>query len=398
MTEATPAEDTGSERHASWVELFFDLVVVAGVTQLTHLLHDGESASSIALYALLFLAFWTAWGSITMYGNIAGERTHLSVVLVAMFGLAVMMASVAQLDEHWKAFAVGYILVRVLASRVWRRTQIVVDWPAAQLFGGVMPWIVSLWVSAEVRPWLWALGVAIDLFGLLMAQESRMMASAQERLDRVVERVQRSGRQFPEAYLPSLQAVRSDPVHLGERLGLFVIIVLGEGVIQVIAAASGVEWDRALGLWAVGSFAVLVGLWALSLIYGYAGVPLLRINVLPVRIAMAFHCVTTCALAGLAAGLGIVAAHPHSEPPATVRWLLYGGAALYFLTSLIAGVLTKARLSWLLAFALPCVLAPVVLASLGSLVGIAWSIWVLAAAVVWQLIYVRRIAPAPSPA
>lgn len=38
----------------------------------------------------------------------------------------------------------------------------------------------------------------------------------------------------------------ADAAHLTERLGLFVIIVLGEGVISAVQAASEVEWDRAL--------------------------------------------------------------------------------------------------------------------------------------------------------
>ncbi|WP_055715897.1 low temperature requirement protein A [Streptomyces torulosus] len=65
-----------SARHASWLELLFDLVAVAGVAQLAHVLHDEPSAHDVAVYIVLFVAFWTAWLSNTLYGNVAADRTR----------------------------------------------------------------------------------------------------------------------------------------------------------------------------------------------------------------------------------------------------------------------------------------------------------------------------------
>ncbi|MEU7062827.1 low temperature requirement protein A [Streptomyces sp. NPDC046161] len=50
------------ERHASWLELFFDLIAVAGVAQLASLLRGAPGHGEVLLYCLLYLAFWTAWG------------------------------------------------------------------------------------------------------------------------------------------------------------------------------------------------------------------------------------------------------------------------------------------------------------------------------------------------
>ncbi|MFI9063900.1 low temperature requirement protein A [Streptomyces sp. NPDC053429] len=50
------------ERHASWLELFFDLIAVAGVAQLASLLRGAPGHGEVLLYCLLNLAFWTAWG------------------------------------------------------------------------------------------------------------------------------------------------------------------------------------------------------------------------------------------------------------------------------------------------------------------------------------------------
>jgi low temperature requirement protein LtrA len=64
------SEESTSERHASWLELFFDLVAVAGVAQLSHLLHGNASTRDAGLFVVCFLAFWTAWMCFTVYGNV----------------------------------------------------------------------------------------------------------------------------------------------------------------------------------------------------------------------------------------------------------------------------------------------------------------------------------------
>ena len=46
------------------------------------------------MYALLFLAFWTAWIVFTLYANVAHENTHVRTAPAAMFGMAVMAAAV----------------------------------------------------------------------------------------------------------------------------------------------------------------------------------------------------------------------------------------------------------------------------------------------------------------
>ncbi|MFI6551247.1 low temperature requirement protein A [Streptomyces prunicolor] len=66
---------------------------------------------------------------------------------------------------------------------------------------------------------------------------------------------------------------RSQTEHLSERLGLFVIIVLGEDVAQVVEATSDAEWDKKLYMLAVAAFFLLPTLWALSFGHGCAGVP-----------------------------------------------------------------------------------------------------------------------------
>ncbi|MEU5953476.1 low temperature requirement protein A [Streptomyces sp. NPDC047525] len=386
-----------TERHASWIELFFDLVVVAGVGQLAHLLHEDPSLADAGLYLLLYLAFWTAWACFTVYGNVEGDRVRAPSMLLAMFGLAVMVAAVPGVreDEHVAAFVVAYVFLRWLAGRVWRRGQVVVDWPLAQFGVGALPWLISLWVQAPARYWLWAAGIALDLVIMLWVDSDRMLRGAREKFDQAV--AYRGGgrrndaRRHPEGEAPVIAAAPSESGHLAERLGLFVIIVLGEGVIQITTAASDTPWDAALAVTATGSFALLIGVWTLSLLYGFAGVPHLKPARLPVRFAMLLQCVTTAAIAALAAGLGAAAEHAHGPAPDGVRRLLCASVAAYFGISLLTGLFTGAERPWLLGWSLPCTLAPLALGFFGDGIGVGWLVWALAATVFWQVLY----APGP---
>jgi Bacterial low temperature requirement A protein (LtrA) len=99
----------------------------------------------------------------------------------------------------------------------------------------------------------------------------------QRRLDRLQAEVAREhprfgrGRREVPARITPLSA---DAPHLGERLGLFVIIVLGEGLVLLISAASEITWDAALVAAGAGGFTLIVALWAVGVRYGYAGLAL----------------------------------------------------------------------------------------------------------------------------
>ncbi|MFJ8026771.1 low temperature requirement protein A [Streptomyces sp. NPDC096311] len=151
------AEADEKERHATWLELFFDLIAVAGVSQLAHLLHGEPRAGDFAYYAVLFCAFWMTWTCFTLYGNVAADGTRTRILLAGMFGMAVMAAAVQGVREgrHMQAFAVVYVLMRILGSRVWQaRGQVLLDWPTAQFTLGVVPWTISIWADAPARFWL----------------------------------------------------------------------------------------------------------------------------------------------------------------------------------------------------------------------------------------------------
>ncbi|WP_166463098.1 low temperature requirement protein A [Amycolatopsis acidicola] len=369
------------ERHASWLELFFDLVAVAGVAQLSHLLHSSPGWSGAGLYVLCFLAFWTAWMCFTVYGNVAAGTTQALPVLAAMMGLAVMAAAVPEIHgDRAKVFALAYVAVRVLSDRAWRgRGAVVVDWPVAQMGAGVVPWIASLWAGDPWRYYLWALGLVLDLVVSFTFNRDRMARAIAERQARASER-------RPE--LRSVTIARLDEAHFGERLGLFMIIVLGEGVLMVTQAMSELAaWHGAVFGTAIGSLALLAGLWALLLQRGFGGIPMLA-DTAPPRTMLLLHCLVAGVLAALASGMGeLVESVPHGHVEPSARWLVCAAVAAI---GVVGAGAAAARYGWLwgLRPLAPAVLIPALAGLLDP--GAAGLVWLLVAAVAGQLLATRR--------
>ena len=341
---------TESERHASWAELFFDLIAVAGVAALAHVLESEIDARSLGLYAVLFLAFWLTWTGFMLYGNVAAGQTHVVRLMVGMFGLGVMAASVpgvthAVLEDGESGrpltvFAIAYVATRVYGSQSWRRGEVLLDFPVAQHSVGLLPWIISFWVDEPGKLAFWAVGVGLDLLMILVVSGDEMLEQARARVT-----AKSGGRRPPwtrrEGEAPVFRGVSVDPAHLAERLGLFVIIVLGESVVQVVGAASEADYDRGLLASGIASFVLLAGMFGLSVVYGYAGLPHLRAGRLPIRAALGLHCLATGVIATVAVSLATVVEHGPEPLPGPGRWLLCGAVGTYFALGLVAAVASR---------------------------------------------------------
>ncbi|OAP26713.1 MULTISPECIES: low temperature requirement protein A [Amycolatopsis] len=367
------------ERHASWLELFFDLVAVAGVAQLSHLVRGTTSWSDAGLYVVCFLAFWTAWMCFTVYGNVTGEAAHTMPVLLAMAGLVFMAGAVHDLDEHAQAFAIAYVAVRGLASRVWEgreNTRIIVEWPVVHAGMGVVPWFVSFWVDAPGKYLLWALGLGIDLVAGLTMSGERVAA-------RMTERATQSRRP-----VPGLAFAHLDIAHFGERLGLFTIIVLGEGVLTVTEAATEVpDWAGPLFWTVLGVLALLAALWGAALFQGFGGIPYLSHTAWGPRALLPVHCLVAGLLAALAAGFGdVVESVSPGHVAAGTRWLLCGCVAAFTMVGVAARVASKMWKRWDFVAVLAGLGIPAGLGFLGGTLTPARFLWVLVLAILPGLV------------
>ena len=210
-------EDADNERHATWLELFFDLVFVVAIAQLADGLAEDPSVRGFLIFVGLFVAVWWAWVGYTFYADRfdTDDPPHRVLMIAGMFAVAVL-ASVIPDAFHGETarFALAYAGVRaivvLLNARAWWHL------PAARpLLNVYIPAfatsIVLFVVSAAVEPphryWLWAVALAIDL-GTPLA----------------------SGRR--------IRLVPIHASHIPERVGLFTIIVFGESVLAVVVGTS----------------------------------------------------------------------------------------------------------------------------------------------------------------
>ncbi|MFI5698288.1 low temperature requirement protein A [Kribbella sp. NPDC051586] len=412
MSEQTGAAE---ERHASWLELFFDLTVVAAAAQISHRLHGAETLGQVAICAAMFYAIWSVWTATSVYANVAGEHTRRRAVLRTMLGIGVMAASVpgvwpGLLPDHTGephggsrtvAFTVAFLVCRgIAAGSASRDGKVIGFWPATQ---GVMaaPWVVALFVPEETAYWLWAGGIAADLmFSVMGARNPKAMEQRatsirrqqeQDQLrDRLLRRLWHGRRDEAPARPPLITTAQVERGHLDERLGLFVIIVLGEALAQVVDANTELDWDWKVGLASLAAFWLMIELWQLTTLYGFTPAPRSTTPLEPWAALLA-HLVVTGAIVAMAAGLGGLIPHAGEHLEAKERWYLFGGLALYFVISGVAGVIGKVRLRWFLGWQIPCLLVSVLVAALGHSLP-AYALAVVAAAVpTWFYSYNRLV-------
>jgi low temperature requirement protein LtrA len=403
---ADEPEDTRIKRHASWAELFFDLVVVAGVAALAHVLGSELDLAALGLYALLFLAFWLSWTTFMLYSNVAAGKTRVLRLMIGMFGLGVMVASVPGVAHSvlghggdvrpLTAFTIAYIATRIYGSHSWRRGEVLLDFPVAQYSTGLLPWIVSIWVDGHWKLALWAMGIGLDLLLILVVSGDKILRQIQVKFT-----AQATTRRRPRPHVrhnedvPIVHGVSIDPAHFSERLGLFVIIVLGESVVQVVGAAADAHYDVGLLATGVASFVLLAGMFGLSVVFGYAGLPHLRAGRIPARAALSLHCLVTGVIATVAVSLSSVVRHGSDPLPDPGRWLLCGAVAAYFALGVVTGVASHSSdLQRTISRIITGIVVPLLLGLLATNAGGRTLVVCMALVVVAHLWFERRLAPA----
>lgn len=234
------SSSTAVDRHATWLELFFDLVFVVAVAELAHTLADHLTRGGVVTFVLLFMPVWWAWIGSTFYATRfdTDDLQYRLLTAVEMFAVITLAVNIhAGLGETSRGFALAYAAVRaVLVIKYYRAFRHI---PAARPlttryaagFGvAALIWFVSAFVPPPYRFVLWTLGLVIDIGTPLTAGDLH-------------------------ARIPP------HPSHLPERFGLFTIIVLGEAIVSVVSGIAVQDWTHQSFLVAVFSTAIAFSLW-----------------------------------------------------------------------------------------------------------------------------------------
>lgn len=395
------ADDLGTpDRPAriEWLELFFDLGVVAAISVLTADLHEEPSLEALGSWGISFTAIWLSWLVVVMYANSARAVTRFKTIAFALVCVLAMAASnPLEFPSRAWVFTAAFIVLRMVVSRSVGDTGTFLRSFPLQFGGvGLILWVISFFVPDPWKHLVWAVALVTDLMFIITAKPMRDEDLRQLQIRGLQHEHRQAERKAKRAHQPvegphtreeitnsgnrwlKMAMVDVDSEHLQERLGLFFIIVLGEIFMQIGGVASTQHWNFPLIALLAGAFALIVGLWWMTFSVGFAGNAQSHVEELGSRIALPSHLLSMAGVAVMAAGIN-AAAHDPSEPlEGLMLWVLCGGLALYFAVSTMTALFGKAPTAWVLTWGLPCTLAPVVLALVGSHLHPALLVWLLA--------------------
>ena len=215
-------QNGGGERHASWLELFFDLVLVVAIAQLAHLFVHHPDRHGALVAGGLFVTVFLAWQGFSFYADRFDTddlpfRVATFAQMLALLALAAQMRDVAA-GSH-AGFAIAFAVLRAILVALYVRAYRYAPSarPLVRRYASVYSVSVVLWLVSALLParWslvIWPVAILLDL----------SMPPLNTRLHR---------------------SIPTDPAHVPERFGLFTLIVLGELVVTVGIGTMEATWN-----------------------------------------------------------------------------------------------------------------------------------------------------------
>lgn len=318
----------GGHARVGFVELFFDLVFVFAITQISHGLLEHLNWSGALQAAMLLMAVWWAWVFTTWVTNwLDPERGAVQAALFVLMGAGLVMSAALPhaFEDKGLAFAAAFAFIQV------GRTLFVL-WAVRRepaLFANFLR--IAVWLSVSAALWI---------AGGLAAPEQRLaiwgLALAVEYIGPIV---------F--FFVPGLgRSTVSDwtveGAHMAERVGLFVIICLGETLLITGSTFAGLTWNTPVVLAFVSAVLSTVAMWRLyfsqaheaasNVIHGAAD---------PGRLARRAYTyaplLVVAAIIVIAVSDELVIAHPLGHVSDATAMTLIGGTALFLVSTCLGG-------------------------------------------------------------
>ncbi|WP_328311918.1 low temperature requirement protein A [Streptomyces sp. NBC_00442] len=234
--------EEGHHRAASPLELFFDLVFVVAVAELTEVLLHAPTWAGVLRFTALFVPVWWSWVCYTFYADRFDndDRVYRLIMIAAMMAVLTLSVAVPTAfagGSGAKRFTLAYFVVRLILLGLYLRAHYHV--PRArplttrflQGYGlGAVIWGIAALVPTPYCFALWATGAAVELLTPIVSTSA-------------------------------IAKVPFNVSHVPERFGLFTIIVLGEVVAlnAIGIAASGLRGGTLAVV--AGSFLIAAGQW-----------------------------------------------------------------------------------------------------------------------------------------
>ena len=226
------------EQRVTPLEIFFDLVFVYAITQVTLLMSDDPTWSGVGRGLLVLAALWWAWTGYAWLTNTLEPEEGLvrAGVLAAMAAMLVVALAVPEaFGANGVLFGAAFLIVRVIQLGLFAiarrrdpdlRLTMARKVPTAML--GPVLILAAGFFDGPAQAALWVVALAVDYLGILFSHG------------------------------PGL---RVSPAHYAERYGLIVIIALGESIVAIGVGAAGEPVTTSLVAAAVLGILVVGALW-----------------------------------------------------------------------------------------------------------------------------------------
>jgi low temperature requirement protein LtrA len=240
--------ESGEEYGTTTLELFYDLVFVFAITQISHLLIDDLTWKGAGHAAVALMVVWWAWQYTTWVTNELDPDSNLVRLLLIALMLASLLMAIAipqAFGDRALLFAGSYVAIQVgrhtfltfaaaeRGSLERERAERILIWFCA---AGVL-WVSGALAGGAARTLLWVAALALDYGAPLVT----FWLPGRPRV-------------APEAWEISTG-------HFAERFGLFVIIALGESIVVTGATTSQLHLDVATVSAFAGAFLTTAALW-----------------------------------------------------------------------------------------------------------------------------------------
>jgi low temperature requirement protein LtrA len=306
-----PSDRVERVERVSTLELFFDLVFVFTITQLTSVLSDDPTPRGLLRVVLMLGVIYYMYGGYAWMTNaVATDRVARRLLLLGgMAGFLVLALAVPRaFSEGDAAFGVAYLVIVSVHAGLYSRTSVahtiraVIRLAPFNLASALLV-LAAVLVEGTAAYLLWAAAVAMEWFTPRLAGTG---------------------------------GFRIAPAHFVERHGLVVIVALGESIVAIGIGAADLPVNLALA-----SVAVLGLLLAACLWWAYFGgddaraeralaaVPDDRRGAVAIRAFGYWHLLMLLGIIALAAGLKDAIGHAFDQLDLAHALMLAGGVALF---------------------------------------------------------------------
>lgn len=336
MAADTPATKIirSGEARVGFAELFFDLIFVFAITQVSHALLYHYDLKGAIEATLLLLAVWWVW----IYSTWAMNRLdpdHVAVrgLLFGLMaaGLFLSMAIPEAFGERGWVFGLAFAAMQV-GRTLFMWVVLGQGHPLRSTYTRILIWVSgagSIWVLGGLAPpeWrfaIWSLALAVEIAGPVLAYP-----------------LPGRGRDQTTNWTIS-------GGHIAERCGLFIIICLGETLLVSGATFADMAWTGSGIATFLGSLVVTVGMWWVYFHIGHRrGTHQIEHADDPGRIARnAFTYLHIPIVAGIvlaAVGSERAIAHPHDAAVLAEGATILGGPLLFLLGN---GLFKRSTAKW----------------------------------------------------